>query len=131
MDDQPTTREGTAEEPATGDRSVDEPVACTITEETREEREEFIRTELAPHVETIERRDPDGWRFVVAEEGLEGATTFARREHRCCSFAHFDLHVTPGDADHVLEIYGPEGTDEMFRMFVDTLVEEFDAELVA
>jgi hypothetical protein len=108
---------------------TDEPVACTISDETRADRERFVRTELAPHVEAIERRDPDGWRFVVDDDGLGGVTTFARREHECCSFATFELTVTPGDADSVLAIHGPDGTDEMFRDLVDTLVAEFDVEL--
>lgn len=111
--------------------ATDEPVACTITGETRAEREQFIRTEFAPYVETIEPRDPGGWRFVVAEEGLAGVTTFVRREHDCCSFATFEVTVTPGDDDHVLAIHGPEGTVEMFRDLVDTLVAEFDADLDA
>lgn len=113
----------------TGDASTDEPVACTIGEETRADREQFVRTELAPYVEAIERRDAGGWRLLLDDEGLEGATTFVRREHECCSFATFELTVTPGDADDVLAIHGPDGTDEMFRTLVDRLDAEFDVEL--
>jgi hypothetical protein len=109
--------------------STDEPVACTITDETRADRERFVRTELAPYVEAVERRDPAGWRFVVDDGGLEGATEFARHEHECCAFATFEVTVTPGDADDLLAVHGPDGTEDMFRGLVDTLVAEFDVEL--
>lgn len=114
------------------DRSTDEPVACTITEETKREREPFIETMLAPYVDVVEARD-GGWRFEVehTDDAVEGLTTFVRREHRCCSFADFQVHLTPGDAPNAVDIRGPEGTTEMFGEFVDRLVEEFDAELVS
>lgn len=115
------------------DGSTDEPVACTITEETRAEREAFIATNLAPYVETVERHDAGGWRLRVRhdEAAVEGLTTFVRREHRCCAFATLEVTLTPGDDHNELAVYGPDGTVELFRPFVDRLVEEYDAELSA
>lgn len=116
-----------------GDGTDDEPVACTITERTREQRDEYLREMLAPYVEVVEARDPRGWRLQVRsdEDAVEGMTTFVRREHECCSFADLELHVSPGSGPNVLEIYGPEGTDELFAEgLVEPLVEEFDVELV-
>lgn len=116
-----------------GEDSADEPVACTITEETLEEREAFVRATFAPHVRTVEKRQPTGWRLHVAHEpaALEGLTTFVRREHECCSFADYELHVTAGDDPNVLEIYGPAAAEGMFvEGLVEPLIAEFDAELV-
>lgn len=49
----------------------------------------------------------------------------------CCSFADFELHVSSEDRQNVLEIYGPDGTEEVFRTaFVDRLSEEYGTERV-
>jgi len=115
------------------DGTADEPVACTISEETREEREAFIAERLAPYVESVERHDAGGWRLRVRhdEAAVEGLTTFVRREHRCCAFATFEVTLTPDDDHNELAIHGPDGTVGLFRPFVDRLVEEYDAELSA
>lgn len=116
----------------TDQRQVDEPVVCTITESVLRERDGFVRETFAPHVETVEKREPTGWRLHVAQDAdaVEGLTTFVRREHDCCSFANYELHLTPGEDTNVLEIYGPAEADELFREgLVEPLVADFDAAL--
>ena len=114
------------EENTTTDDSGTIPVACTLTEEGARERERWMRTELLDHLEAIEERD-DGYEFVFADEGLDAVTEFAEVEHECCPFATFELHVTPGDDENRLAMYGPEGTKDMLgRGFVEPVSAEFD-----
>lgn len=129
-----------------------ETVACTLTGDEAEKRAAWIRSELVPHLEAIERReggasgdgetavdsaassadgsDDDeeakgGYTLVFAEEALEAVMRFARHEHWCCSFAHFEVHVTPGEEPNELSVYGPEGTEEMFgEEFVSAMAGE-------
>lgn len=144
-----------------------ETVACTLTGDEAEKRAAWIRSELVPHLEAIERReggasgdgdsgdsddgevasgdgetavdsaassadgsDDDeeakgGYTLVFAEEALEAVMRFARHEHWCCSFAHFEVHVTPGEEPNELSVYGPEGTEEVFgEEFVSAMAGE-------
>jgi hypothetical protein len=119
-------------DPDTANDGNDEPIACTLDGDEAVDRQAFVAETFAPHVERIEMRE-DGWRIQVehAEPAVDGITTFARREHECCSFAHYEVHLTPGDGPNALSIYGPEETADLFRAgLVEPLVSEFDAELV-
>ncbi len=123
-----------------------ETIACTLTETEAEKRAAWIRSEMVPHLEAIERREggasgdgdgtsshdesdaeetSGGYTLVFAEEALEAVMRFARHEHWCCSFAHFEVHVTPGEQPNELSVYGPEGTEEMFgEEFVSVMAGE-------
>lgn len=123
-----------------------ETIACTLPDDEAEKRLAWLRSELVPHLESIEpradgskspaERDDEnlanGYTLTFAEEALEAVMRFTRHEHWCCSFAHFEIHVTPGEDPNELSVYGPEGTDEMFdEEFVALMTGEAGSEASA
>lgn len=68
--------------------------------------------------------------FAGTDEAVEAMTEFVRLEHQCCSFARFDLEVTPGAEANRLTVSG-EGADAMFEQGMKPLLAEYDPELLS
>jgi hypothetical protein len=109
-----------SEDDATTDstRTEDEsrpPVACTISENRATERADWMTDELLPaYAGYDEREDGVTVRFAGATETLQHVARFVAEEKECCSFADYQVEVTPPYDETRLTITGPEGTKEMF-----------------
>ncbi|QLG61882.1 Zn-dependent oxidoreductase [Halorarum salinum] len=101
-------------------------VACTLTEEERSERSEAVqRLLVSQYVGYEEREDGVSVRFDGTDESLRAVARFTADELRCCSFAEFNITVSPPYEETVLTVTGPEGTRRMFRdEFVERLEDE-------
>lgn len=102
------------------------PVACTLTNEARDERPEHVRATLVEHYEDAEERS-DGYTLVFAgtDDSLSAVATFVADELQCCSFADYEISVSTPYDETRLTITGPEGTKAMFR---DGLIELLETE---
>ena len=108
-------------------------IACTLTEAEAERRRERARSDLFPHLEAVEAEDGEAGvtlTFAGTDEAVEAVTEFVRLEHQCCSFARFDLTITPREEANRLAISG-EGADAMFEHGMKPLLEEYDPKLLA
>lgn len=101
-------------------------VACTLTEEREAERSKRVRGRLVAHYLGYEERE-DGVviRFEGTDESLRAVARFTSNELQCCSFADYEITVSPPYEETVLTVTGPEGTQQLFR---DGLVERLEAE---
>jgi hypothetical protein len=119
------------ENDSTPERLDADGIAYTLTEAEAERRRERASSDLFPHLESVTAEDGDGPITVAGtEEAVEARTAFGRREHQCCSFARFDLTITPRDETNRLAVSG-EGADAMFEQGMKPLLEEYDPELLA
>lgn len=103
-------------------------VACTLTEDQEAERSEEVRPLLISHY--IGYRDSeDGLeiRFEGSDESLQAVAQFISDELQCCSFAEYDITVSPPYEETVLTISGPGGTRQMFREGLVERLEETSA----
>lgn len=101
-------------------------VACTLTEEEEKERSEEVQALLISHYSGYEERDNGlDIRFAGTNESLQAVARFTANELQCCSFAEYDITVSPPYDETVLTVTGPDGTREMFR---EGLVERLEAE---
>lgn len=101
-------------------------VACTLTEEQEAERSEEVRALLVSHYLGYED-SADGLdiRFDGTDEAPQAVAQFISDELQCCSFAEYEITVSPPYEETVLTVTGPEGTRQMFREgLVERLVEE-------
>ena len=106
-------------------------IGCTLTESEAEQRSDRATSELFPHLEAVESRDGSVvLTFEGTDEAVAAAVEFVRREHQCCSFAHFDIEITPHSEPIRVTISG-EGADAMFEQGIKPVVAEYDPELVA
>ncbi|MFB6296791.1 MAG: hypothetical protein ABEH66_08160 [Halobacteriales archaeon] len=107
----------------------DREIACTLTEAEARERRETVKSELFPHLSDL--AVGDGTVTMTVDDGaLDVVTTYVRLEHECCSFAAFDLTVTPYDDPIELTMRG-EGLDALFEEGLKPMVEEYDPSLLA
>lgn len=98
-------------------------VACTLTEEQEAERSEEVRSLLIGHYRGYkEHEDGVVARFEGTDELLQAVAQFTSNELQCCSFAEFEITVSPPYEETHLTITGPEGTKQMFHEgFVERL----------
>src|SRR5262245_56663939 len=54
-------------------------------------------------------------RFEAGDGVIEEIAKVVAAEHRCCAFLQFDLRVEPGDGAILLDVTGPDGTEEFLR----------------
>ena len=101
-------------------------VTCTLTDEEEAERSEEVRSLLIAHYAGYEERE-DGVeiRFEGTDDSLTALARFASNELLCCSFASYEIGVSPPYEETVLTVTGPDGTREMF---LEGLVERLEAE---
>ena len=101
-------------------------VTCTLTEERETERSEEGQSLLVSHyVGYEEHKNGLDIRFEGTDESLQAVAQFTSDELQCCSFATYDITVSPPYEETVLTVTGPEGTRQMFR---EGLVERLEAE---
>ena len=101
-------------------------VACTLTEEQEAERSEEVRSLLISYyIGYKDREDGLEIRFKGTDDSLQAVAQFTSDELQCCSFAEYDITVSPPYEETVLSVTGPEGTRRMFR---EGLVERLEAE---
>ncbi len=91
------------------------PVACTLTPDEAAARAGDVEAALTARYERAEERD-DGYTLVFAgtDESLSAAAAFVAEELKCCSFAEYEIAVSPPYGETRLTITGPEGTKELF-----------------
>lgn len=104
-------------------------VACTLTPEQTVVRAERIEGNLAARYERAEER-ADGYTltFDGTHEALPAVTAFVADELACCSFAEYEITVSPPYEKTHLTITGPEGTKELFREGLVGLLEVANGE---
>lgn len=103
-------------------------VACTLTEEQKAERSEEVRSLLVSHYAGYEEVDGSvEIRFDGTEESPPAVARFVADESNCCSFAEYEIVLSPPYEETVLRISGPEGTREMFREGLAERLEEKSA----
>lgn len=80
---------------STGDEMPE--IACTLTSEQVERRENWMKGNLLPHVEEVEERD-GGFSIAVDRrvEAYRAATELAWKESQCCAWATFEVELPPG-----------------------------------
>jgi hypothetical protein len=101
-------------------------VACTLTEEQEAERREDVRARLVEHYLKYEEHEHGVVvRFDGTDEALEALAEFTSNELQCCSFAEYEIAVSPPYEETVLTVTGPDGTTEMFQ---DGFVDRLDVE---
>ena len=98
----------------TGDDSIP-PVVCTLTPDEAAARAGDVEDALVARYERAEERD-DGYTlaFEGTDESLSAAAAFVADELECCSFAEYEIAVSPPYEETRLTITGPEGTKELF-----------------
>lgn len=101
-------------------------VACTLTEAEVPERFEAVRSLLVSRYAGYDERENGvAVRFDGTDESPRAVAQFVADELQCCSFAEYEITVSPPYEETVLTVTGPEGTREMFR---EGLVDRLEAE---
>lgn len=101
-------------------------VACTLIEEEEKERSEQVQSLLISHYTGFEECENGlDIRFAGTDESLQAVARFTSNELQCCSFAEYEITVSPPYEETVLTVTGPEGTRQMFR---EGLVERLEEE---
>lgn len=101
-------------------------VACTLTKEQEADRREAVRTRLIEHYLGYEEHETGVVvRFDGTDESLKALAEFTANESQCCSFAEYELTVTPPYEETRLTVTGPDGTRELFR---DGLIDRLEVE---
>lgn len=100
------------------------PVACTLTSSEVQERAANLRSVLSSAYTTAEEQ-PDGYTVVFdgSSSILPAVATFVSNELQCCSFADYEISLSPPYEETRLTITGPEGTKAMFRNGLIALLE--------
>lgn len=101
-------------------------VACTLTEEQKAERSAEVESRLVDSYRGYE--EDEGCvaiRFGGTDETLQTVAQFTSNELLCCSFADYEITVSPPYEETILTVTGPEGTRQMFR---EGLIEQLEAE---
>lgn len=103
-------------------------VACTLTDEEKSEQLNEVQSVLvSQYVGYEERENGVDVRFDGTDEPLRAVARFISNELQCCSFAEYNITVSPPYEETVLTITGPDGTRQMFR---EGFVERLEAETV-
>jgi len=92
------------------------PIACTLDPGELAARGEALLPGLLAKARGRESL-PRGvrLRFNAGDGVIEEIAKVVAEEHRCCAFLQFDLRVEPGDGAILLDVSGPEGTEEFLR----------------
>lgn len=100
-------------------------VACTLAEGEVERYEQIRPTLVSTYTGVTELDDGYMLTFAGVDEVLLAIAKFVSLELQCCSFADFEIEVSPPYDETCLSITGPEGTKMMFG---DGLVELLETE---
>lgn len=101
-------------------------VACTLTEEQEANRPTDVQATLIDHYLGYEEHENGVVvRFDGTDASLEALAEFTSNELQCCSFAEYEIAVSPPYEETVLTVTGPDGTKEMFQ---DGFVDRLDVE---
>lgn len=91
-------------------------IACELSPEEAAHREEWVRSELLPHLEGVAEREA-GYAFTFdgSSTAYEAVATFVQLESRCCPFATFEIELPPGAEEIEVRVTGPDGTRELLH----------------
>lgn len=91
-------------------------VECTLSDDAESDRAGAVKALLVAYYTGYEQ-DEDGItvRFDGTDEALRAVARFASDELQCCSFAEYEIAVSPPYEETILRITGPEGTRQLFR----------------
>jgi len=109
---------------------TDEPaVACTLSEDRREERVEADREAFYDYYEGAEEL-PNGYRFSFegSAEALSAVAGFVGREAECCAFADFTIEYERPHGEVGLRFTGSEGTTDLLAEGFAEVLEGFPPE---
>jgi hypothetical protein len=77
-------------------QTVDETIACLLSEREMAERGDFLARELFPGVEAVEElTDGYAYRFPGDEAWTAKVLDFLAAERKCCPFFTFEIVFTP------------------------------------
>ena len=96
------------------------PIACTLSPaELRAQRDELLPGLISTALQRIPL--PHGVRLVFGATAKRLRQLYAveQLEKRCCAFLQFRIDLTPGGGALVLDVTGPEGTEQ----FLESLLE--------
>lgn len=98
--------------------------SCSLGEDERRQRADWVRDHVLDHYRGIEERE-DGYAltFAATEESVTAVTRLAYLESGCCSESAFAVEPAPPYEELELTVTGPDGTKELLR---HGWVEEFD-----
>jgi hypothetical protein len=98
----------------------DLPVVCTLTPEALEARRLGLLSELVSRCEGYEQlTDGVRLRFSATSEMLSAIARAVEAERRCCRFLRFSITVEPDEGPILLELTGPQGTNEFLAGLLD------------
>src|SRR3954471_19390642 len=86
------------------------PVACTLNEQDRRQRQEVERDLFAIAQQVEELPDGFAWQFPGEGDWQDRLLDFIAAERRCCGFFRIELVFEPGLGPVTLTLRGPEGT---------------------
>jgi len=98
----------------------DLPIACELTGAELQQRRETMLEETRRAVTRVEAVK-QGFAYYFSSDGdrLKELANLIDLERRCCPFLRFSLTVEAGGGQLILEITGPEGTQEFLRDLFD------------
>ena len=101
---------------------------CALTEEEETERTATVRSLLIDHYLGYEGHEGGmDVRFEGTDASLRALAQFTADELLCCSFAEYEITVSPPYEETMLSITGPDGTKQLFR---DGLIERLETDSV-
>src|SRR5262245_11794579 len=105
----------------TRQRTVNLPVACTLSVQDVKQRQTVAR-ELFAFAQQVEEL-PDGyaWRFAGDGDWQARLPDFVAAERRCCGFFRIELVYEPGLGPVTLSLRGAEGTKAFIHETFATL----------
>ena len=99
----------------------DVPIVCTLSEDGLRARKQGLLGQVARRA-TVLNKISGGYRLEFAAEPgiLPLMTSLIEAERECCRFLRFTLTVEPNLGPMVLELTGPNGTQELFETILET-----------
>ena len=99
---------------------MDLPIACTLNDHQRRDRESALRS-LLGGAERVERL-PGGisLRFAGDRPWLLRIAELATLERACCRFLRFEVDAEPDLGPIWLRVSGPPGTDDFLAGWIET-----------
>jgi hypothetical protein len=97
------------------------PLACTLSPaELRSQRDDLLPGLVATALQRV--RLPHGIRLVFGATAKRLRQLYAvqQLEKRCCAFLEFRIDLAPGGGVLTLDVTGPEGTEELLELLLDT-----------
>ena len=96
------------------------PIACTLSPaELRAQRDELLPGLISTALQRIPL--PHGVRLVFGATAKRLRQLYAveQLEKRCCAFLQFHIDLTPGGGALVLDVTGPEGTEQLLESLLE------------